>query len=678
MNAPHPHGTTAGSSAAWMRTLFEVMDDLALIHDSDGTILDANAAAGRVLACPPDEFLHLNLRDIAPEFTAWLTERNPLVTDAACGLAMPPLGRKRLESKLHGRDGRVVDVDISTYVVQVEGRPAFLTVARDITQRRATEKALSDTEALYHSLVESLPQFIMRKDLAGRLTFCNQRYCESLGFTFHELLGKTDFDLFPFELAAKYVHDDKNVIRSGKVFEAVEEHRLPDGTQIFVQVVKTPVHDAQGNIIGIQGIFWDVTDKQRAALALTDSERRYRQLTEATLDGIIVVDQEERVLLFNPAAERMFGYKAAEVLGRTTALLISEKERERGSGFKRLLEASDGSGGSPTGGGRTLEMRARRKDGTEFPVEVALSVLSAGGEFGPDGQERRQFLGALRDLTERNRIRSILVQNEKLASIGMLSAGVAHEINNPLAFVANNIVVLERDCQGLLDVVRVCQELAARHPNDFAPLRKLAETIDLPYIQDNLMRILERTREGVDRVTRIVHSLRGLARTDAPRRQETNLPDLITNSVEILGNRLKQRGITVVQQHDPEPRVFGVASQLSQVILNLLVNAVQAVESQRREGGRIAIRTQRFTSDMLLEIADNGCGIAPEIMPRLFDPFFTTKEAGEGTGLGLSITHNIVSAHGGRIDVDSKPGDGAVFRIFLPMRSRPRTTSEEV
>ena len=115
------------------------------------------------------------------------------------------------------------------------------------------------------------------------------------------------------------------------------------------------------------------------------------------------------------------------------------------------------------------------------------------------------------------------------------------------------------------------------------------------------------------------------------------------------------------------PRVFCVAPQINQVILNLLVNAVQAIEAHRPQGGRIVIRTRRLPHEMLLEIEDNGCGIAPETKARLFDPFFTTKEAGEGTGLGLSITHNIVTAHGGRIEVDSRLGDGAAFRIFLPL-----------
>ncbi len=184
---------------------------------------------------------------------------------------------------------------------------------------------------------------------------------------------------------------------------------------------------------------------------------------------------------------------------------------------------------------------------------------------------------------------------------------------------------------------------------------------------------MARTRDGVERVTRIVHSLRGLARTDVPRRQEINLADLVENSLEVLRGRYKRNSIIVEQEHDPNPRLFCVQTQISQVLLNLLVNAIQALESFRKEGGQIWVRTRRLGNEMLLEVADDGPGISPENMDKLFDPFFTTKDVGEGTGLGLSITHNIVEAHGGHIEVDSEAGGGARFRVYLPIKTAKDT-----
>ncbi|MCI0682474.1 MAG: PAS domain S-box protein [Gemmataceae bacterium] len=539
--------------------------------------------------------------------------------------------------------------------------------------RQKVEQALRDSEALYQSLVQSLPQNIFRKDCAGRVTFGNQQYCETLKMPLEKLLGKTDYDLFPVELARKYTADDQRVLTTGQPLETVEEHVLPGGATIFVQVVKTPVRDAEGEIVGTQGLFWDVTEKHRSAQILADSELRYRQLTEATLDAIVLVDQDARITLFNPAAERMFGWQAADVIGQPSSVLVPEDYRLlHEQGFRRYVETRQ-----PRMIGRTVEVQARRKDGSEFPVEIALSALSLGSD--PKGPV--QFLAAIRDLTERNKMRSVLVHSEKLASIGLLSAGVAHEINNPLAFVGNNLVVLERDCKGMLplfDMLDRHGEALARHvPDLWKQYQELAIAIDLTYIRENLERLLHRTREGTERVTRIVQSLRGLARTDAPRAQDTSLPDLIDASLEILRGRFRRSGIEVEQEHAAGVKVQCVPTQISQVVLNLLVNAFQAVERHRIEGGRIWVRTRPEGDEMLLEVADNGPGIDPAHFAKIFDPFFTTKDVGEGTGLGLSISHNIVAAHGGRIEVGGALGQGATFRVYLPLRPARRSEARE-
>jgi two-component system NtrC family sensor kinase len=326
--------------------------------------------------------------------------------------------------------------------------------------------------------------------------------------------------------------------------------------------------------------------------------------------------------------------------------------------------------------GMPHEFKGRRKDGSEFPIEIALSLLSdaapANSNSNSDGRRSMRILAAIRDLTERNKMRAVLVQNEKLASIGLLSAGVAHEINNPLAFVGNNMVVLERDCKGLLGLLELygsgLAAIAQSDPELAARIQSTIEEIDLPYIQDHLGRLLSRTRDGIDRVTRIVHSLRGMARTEAPRRQDARIPDMINSALEIIHGHFKRLGVAVEQVHDERPVISCVPTQISQVVLNVLVNAYQAIEAAKRAQGKISIRTQRLSSEMLLEIKDNGAGIKPEHLPRLFDPFFTTKDVGEGTGLGLSISHHIISGHGGRIEVDSQRGEGACFRIFLPVK----------
>jgi two-component system, NtrC family, sensor kinase len=529
-------------------------------------------------------------------------------------------------------------------------------------ERQRMERALRDSEALYESLVESLAQNIFRKDRYGRFTYVNRRFCETIGKSRSDILGKTDFDLFPPAMAAKYSADDHGVFETGIPIEVVEEHRLPSGALKQVQVVKTVVLDAAGKIVGVQGIFWDITEKRLAEERLADSERRYRQLTEATLDAIVLTNEAGTVELFNPAAERMFGCRAAEVIGKAATFLDSPECRQlyadRLAAFRAGAHAS----------GSTHELTVRRPDGSEIPIEVALSVL---GSTDPSAAPVR-FLAAIRDLTERRKLRATLIQNEKLASIGLLSAGVAHEINNPLSFVSNNLAVLQRDSLAIMEMVRAVDAARDRLPADLARVwAEKAEELDLPYVESNLARLLARTRDGVERVSRIVQSLRGMARTDAPRRHDVNLVDLIDGSLEIIRGKFKRSGIEVTQEHESPPIVSCVSTQISQVLLNLLVNAFQAVEAARSEGGVIAIRSRRIGNELEIAIEDNGPGIPADVLARIFDPFFTTKDVGEGTGLGLSISHSIVTGHGGRIEVDGNGRlGGACFRVYLPAKER--------
>jgi Signal transduction histidine kinase regulating C4-dicarboxylate transport system len=165
-----------------------------------------------------------------------------------------------------------------------------------------------------------------------------------------------------------------------------------------------------------------------------------------------------------------------------------------------------------------------------------------------------------------------------------------------------------------------------------------------------------------------------LARTTKPELEEANLPDIVDMSLDLIRGRLQRRGIAVDLDFGPSSKLRCVTTQLGQVMLNLLVNALQAIETTNRpEGGRIRISSRNVNGEMLIEVADNGTGIAPEHLPKLFDPFFTTKPVGEGTGLGLSISHGIITGHGGRIEVNSRPGEGTTFQIFLPLSTNRGT-----
>jgi PAS domain S-box-containing protein len=448
---------------------------------------------------------------------------------------------------------------VAVYVHRLNARHARLLgdLETELAERRKVEEALRASEGFYHSLVESLPASILRKDLDGGFTFGNQRFYASLGV--HQpdqLVGKTDLDFYPHALAVKYRADDRRVIETDRVFETVEEHVTPQGEALHVQVIKTPLHDPQGRVIGVQGIFWDVTERVRA---------------------------EEQLVSQNVKLQEM-----------------ARSEREA----------------------RAAVMQAQ----------------------------------------------SQLVQSEKLASLGLIVAGVAHEINNPVAFVTNNVVVLGRDVGELRDLVVLYQEaddLIARERPELADrVREFSDRVDMNYTLANIEGLIHRSRDGLKRIQQIVGHLRLFAHLDEGDVNDADLNDGIESTAAILVGHARKKAIELVRDLAPLPPVTCNAAKINQVIMNLLTNAIDASD----EGGTVTVRSRPEPGGVRIEVCDNGCGIDPAVRDRIFDPFFTTKPVGQGTGLGLSISYGIVNDHGGSIEVDSAPGRGACFTVHLPLR----------
>jgi two-component system, NtrC family, sensor kinase len=270
-------------------------------------------------------------------------------------------------------------------------------------------------------------------------------------------------------------------------------------------------------------------------------------------------------------------------------------------------------------------------------------------------------------LAEQNRVlretQAALVQSEKLASLGQLAAGVAHEINNPVAYVTNNFAVLRRDMQGALAA------LAAHRRGDPAEAARLEKETDVDYLRANFARTCDKTLEGLHRVRDIVRNLRDFARLDEAEFKEADLNAGLGSTIEIVQHQCKEKGVRIERSFGPIPQVLCHPGKLNQVFLNLLMNAIQACG----RGGVVTART-RADSDggVVIEVRDNGCGIRPEHRSRLFEPFFTTKPVGQGTGLGLSVSFGIVRDHGGAIEVDSEVGRGTTFRVRLPLKPDDR------
>jgi two-component system NtrC family sensor kinase len=252
-----------------------------------------------------------------------------------------------------------------------------------------------------------------------------------------------------------------------------------------------------------------------------------------------------------------------------------------------------------------------------------------------------------------------VVQNEKLASLGRVAAGVAHEINNPIAYVTNNVTVLRRDMLAALAALDAYRDGRA------ADAARLEDEADLAYFHANFTRTCDKTLEGLQRVRDIVRNLRDFARLDEAEFKEADLNAALASAAEILRHEIQHREIRMETDFRPLPPLLCHPGKMNQVFLNLLANAVQACG----QGGRVALRTRSEAGGVVVEVQDNGCGIRPEHRPRLFEPFFTTKPVGQGTGLGLSVSFGIVRDHGGVIEVDSEVGRGSTFRVRLPLRN---------
>jgi PAS domain S-box-containing protein len=362
--------------------------------------------------------------------------------------------------------------------------------------------------------------------------------------------------------------------------------------------------------------------------ALARSEALNKAVVVSSLDAIIVSDEDWHIVEFNPAAEAMFGYAREQAIGAMAAeLLVPDHLRalqiETMARYKSKADV-----GSMA---RRFETIGRRQDGSHFPVEYSVNTVRFA--------DRRLFMAHVRDLTESQRMaeeaqanRERLHQVEKLSAMGSLLAGVAHELNNPLAIViAQSSLLVEKAAS------------------------------------DDVKRRGERIHAAAERCGRIVKSFLAMARQKPPQREAVDVNAVASGALEMVSYGLRSSDIAVDLKLQPDlPAVSGDKDLLSQVIANLLINAQQAL-MDRPAPREIRIHTGLTGDRVTIMVSDNGPGVPPDLMRRIFDPYFTTKPAGVGTGIGLSICRNVVEAHGGTVSLINQPDGGARFDISLPV-----------
>ncbi|MXZ09342.1 MAG: PAS domain S-box protein [Gemmatimonadetes bacterium] len=394
---------------------------------------------------------------------------------------------------------------------------------------------------------------------------------------------------------------------------------MPRNSRQNVAVLMRP--ESRGGTMNTQSEHRDQT-----LTALEEAASHYKAILETTVDAIITIDSQGIVQTFNSAAEKIFGYQAEEVIGNNVKMLMPAPYRsEHDSYIGRYLKT-----GVPKIIGIGRQVTGLRKDGTEFPMDLAVSEVPL--------KDKRLFAGIIRDMTERILLEEQLVQSTKLAAVGRLISGIAHEVNNPVSIIK-------------LHITSVMQNIESQKlPED------LIETLKVIQRQNN-------------KVGQIISGLQAFSRQGSFSPEWIDVNQTVHTALRLVENTLQNQDIVYqVELEDSLPKVFLDPIRIEQVLLNLFNNAIEAMPG----GGILTISTTLETDQtdedwVVVRIRDTGTGIEEEHLSHLFDPFFTTKEVGEGTGLGLSVSYGLIQEHGGRIEVSSQPGKGSEFQIYLPV-----------
>ncbi len=504
-------------------------------------------------------------------------------------------------------------------------------------EKMLAERQLRVSEAAYDSLVQNLPVGLIRKDLEGVLQFVNKPVCQEFGLPLEEIIGKTDYDFFPWELAEKYRTDDQAVIGSGEVFEDVESHRTPEGDWRYVHVIKAPVIDSDGEVVGIQLIFWDETDRKRAEEELKSSEARKRAIFETSLDCLIISDESGKIVEFNRAAEQTLGYHRNDALGKNMNELLFASATHADDSFNLNQLSVFGEEGSLLG--KRLEVPLVRQDGEQFIAEMAMQPIPLEGTV--------HYATVLHDITNRKRNEAALQKAKEAAESASQAksaflANMSHEIRTPMnAILGMTSLVLETELQ------------PEQHEN-------------LLIVQDSTESLLSLINDILD-FSKIEAGRLDLHPATFP------LRDRIGDTMKSLSIRAHDKGLELachIAQDVPD-QLIGDVGRLRQVIINLIGNAVKftdvgevvldiAVESQTDEEAVL-----QFT------VSDTGIGIPTDRQGGIFEVFeqvdsSKTRRFG-GTGLGLAISTRLVQLMDGKIWVESQVGSGSTFHFTVQL-----------
>jgi two-component system NtrC family sensor kinase len=596
------------------RDLIDTFDDLLFSLSDTGEILAANRSFADVLGHSFSELVGRQLDEFV--------DLGDGTGRAAAEKALPRFLERRHWSgvlRLYlKRDSSIHYFQCTLHTLVRGGQDQGICVlARDVTKER-------ENEARFTELFETLQEGVYVAGPEGKFESVNPALARLLGYDQREEMLDRPLSDFVLE-REQWEAQQRLMTQSGSIHAQEVTLRRRDGSPVTCLHAAAFVRDTAGRIRRQQGTLLDITERREMEQRLHREQEFARRLVESFPDLVVATDREGRYTFVSPRSRELLGFAPEEMVGSR----IGERMDTRDRGEVRALFDAIVSGQCPNGG---VEYRIERKDG-----ELRLFKASASALLDALGRIEG-VIAAARDITESKRMEQQLIQTERLAAMGQMIAGVAHELNNPLTAV--------------LGITELMQETAA---------------------DDTARRHLELAHGQARRAAEIVQSLLSFSRPPQPRKTCLQLSDLIQRSLQLHEHSLRSNNIAVDFVAKPDlPVVLGDASQLTQVFLNLIANAEQAI-NEARDHGTLRIRLGRLGDRVLATFQDDGVGIRREILSKIFDPFFTTKRPGRGTGLGLSICLAILREHNGQIEAQPLSDGGAVFTVSLPVAAGTAT-----
>jgi PAS domain S-box-containing protein len=693
-------GTARRLSADFCSAL-EAVSAPVLVHAGDETLF-ANSAMQRLLGYSLDELQAM------PHY-GWATAEHLGPLREYGERCLGDAGQlPSLECDALTASGAVRHLDIKARrLCGTDGTLAVVS-CEDLSDMRHVQNSLLEMGRVMHQIIETdpVPTFVI--DAEHRVTHWNAACARLSGVAATEMIGRSEawraFYDAPRPVLAELVADGRVQAESSALYaDQVRASRaLPDtyeceaffpdlgGQGRWIYFTATPLRDIEGRIVGAIETLQDVTARRNAEERLRRNQAELENivaqrtaellLSNHELDAFlenasvgIVATRNWQIVRSNKNFVEMFELEPGMARGLDASHFFLS--REEFAQFGALLQRTLAEGRS-----LTHEMLVRTAGNKQIWVQM---IAYASNPADPDApvwwllQDRTEVMRAqeelvhnYRNIKETNRrleeAQNQLLQSEKLASIGQLAAGVAHEINNPIGFVNSNLGSLRRYVEALLALVAAY----GRHRDELADdteLARLEKAADLDYLAEDLPALLQESEDGLSRVKKIVQDLKDFSRVDSADWQDADINAGIESTLNVVMNEVKYRA-DVERRYGELPAVRCLAGQLNQVFMNLIVNAAHAMEGQR---GLITlssgVEARGGIDGVWIEVADTGKGMPPEVRRRIFEPFFTTKPVGQGTGLGLSLSFSIVQKHGGAIDVDSTPGAGTRFRVWVPV-----------